>query len=153
MVPETQGHSATRSTSQLSWPPSPPSAADRLRNRFPTNTGQLSPSVSTMVSTPAGRAPPCKNTKTKYGGGCRWEGVGKRGRGGSGGGGADGWVPIRSADETRGGGGGGGRCEGGPNTRSPHWRPPPPPGSLPHRKHGPNRRVTLVLPTFAFPKP
>lgn len=65
MVPESQGHSATRSTSQLSWPPSLPSAAARLRNRFPTNTGQLSPSVSTMVSTPAGRAPPCKNTKNK----------------------------------------------------------------------------------------
>lgn len=65
MVPESQGHSATRSTSQPSWPPSLRSAADRLRNRFPTNTGQLSPSVSTMVSTPAGRAPPCKKHKNK----------------------------------------------------------------------------------------
>lgn len=68
MVPDSQGHSATRSKSQLSWPPSLPSAADRLRNRFPTNTGQLSPSVSTMVSTPAGRAPPCRRHKNKM----RW---------------------------------------------------------------------------------
>lgn len=68
MVPDCQGHSATRSKSQLSWPPSLPSAADKLRNRFPTNTGQLSPSVSTMVSTPAGRAPPCKRHKNKI----RW---------------------------------------------------------------------------------
>lgn len=83
MVPESQGHSATRSTSQLSWPPSLPSAADTLRNRFPTNTGQLSPSVSTMVSTPAGRAPPCKNTKTKCNGGGRREGAGQRGGGGA----------------------------------------------------------------------
>lgn len=148
MVPESQGHSATRSTSQLSWPPSLPSAADRLRNRFPTNTGQLSPSVSTMVSTPAGRAPPCKNTKTKCSGGRRWEGAGKRGRGGSGGGGmGPGWehqIP---------GGGDRSRSERGLNTRSLHRRPPPPPGSLPHGKHGPKRRVTLVLPSFAFPKP
>lgn len=149
MVPESQGHSATRSTSQLSWPPSLPSAADRLRNRFPTNTGQLSPSVSTMVSTPAGRAPPCKNTKTKCNGGCRWEGAGKRGRGGSEGGGRE---PNRARkDETP---DGGGRYQARPQhpvstpASSPAPRIPPPPqtrAQAPRDPHSPKFRFSKTL--------
>lgn len=85
MVPESQGHSATRSTSQLSWPPSLPSAADRLRNRFPTSTGQLSPSVSTMVSTLQEGLLPAKTQKQNA-----TEAAGRRGPGREGGGG-EGW--------------------------------------------------------------
>lgn len=132
MVPESQGHSATRSTSQLSWLPSLPSAADRLRNRFPTNTGQLSPSVSTMVSTPAGRAPPCKNTKTKCDGGGRWEGAGRRQQGGR----AEGAEPAR------------GRGPGRTRTEPPS-RTLPLPGALPCHTPAPQRRVTLALPSLA----
>lgn len=125
MVPESQGHSATRSASQPSWPPSLRSAADRLRNRFPTSTGQLSPSVSTMVSTPAGRAPPCQNTKPKCNGGGRWWGAGERAVGGRRVQ-KEGSYP-RAEDKTPGGGG----CEGGPLTRPLQPHPPrapiPPP--------------------------
>ena len=84
MVPESQGHSATRSTSQLSWPPSPPSVADRLRNRFPTSTGQLSPSVSTMVSTLQEGLLPAKTQKQNA-----TEAASRRGPGREGGGGGE----------------------------------------------------------------
>lgn len=87
MVPESQGHSATRSKSQLSWPPSLPSAADRLRNRFPTNTGQLSPSVSTMAPTLQEGLLPAKTQKQNATGAAGGRGPGREvGGGGQGGG-------------------------------------------------------------------
>ena len=89
MVPESQGHSATRSTSQLSWPPSPPSTADRLRNRFPTSTGQLSPSVSTMVSTLQEGLLPAKTQKQNATVATGRSGPGREGSGGEGAGRGD----------------------------------------------------------------
>ena len=89
MVPESQGHSATRSTSQLSWPPSPPSPADRLRNRFPTSTGQLSPSVSTMVSTLQEGLLPAKTQKQNATVATGRSGPGREGSGGVGAGRGD----------------------------------------------------------------
>lgn len=134
MVPDSQGHSATRSKSQLSWAPSLPSAADRLRNRFPTNTGQLSPSVSTMVSTPAGRAPPCKRHKNKM----RW------GRPRS--------EAARRAEAPTGTGGvTPPRVDPAPQAAARASPPPscPPPPQTPARVP----RDPLALPTFAFSKP
>ena len=146
MVPESQGHSATRSKSQLSWPPSLPSAADRLRNRFPTNTGQLSPSVSTMVSTLQEGLLPAKTQKQNATGA-----AGGRGRGREVGGGGQGGGKGPNPDRRRGPPAVAGETEDPAPDLS--TRALPAPRSLPHRKHWPKRRVTLALPSFAFPKP